>query len=440
MGHMRARTLLQAGLLAFGLALVPSAVRAQTPEPVNLVPWEANAQPEELARPAADFSWPRVIRGQAGGGMYEPGIPDVIIPAPIGSSHPERGGPYFGGQFVLMQMTNPLESQPIGFRGFFDSTGALGGKVGQFVGDAEQVLNAHDAGGPGTYVPGFKLEAGYKLKDGTSIEFEWMYLQPTHYFHVANFVPPVFAFGNPSLENSFITAPVYNFNSWFAGIQNKVAGLPPGSVYGVWNGADEMIVDFIQRYQQYQIGTRTPILDVPDMNYRSYGYMGLRFSWIWEKFRWTTFSSDANGNPGGPLDTGVYSNIVSNRMYGPYIACGNECWIGNNFAVNFDIGGALFLDIVKERAEYQTGQKNAPGYVKRSRTTYQIAPEVTAVLGLSWFPIENIQFKIGYDFMAFFNTLAATHPVSFNVGALDPPYNSVIRFYDGFQAACVINF
>src|SRR5690349_5463474 len=112
MGHMRARTLLQAGLLAFGLALAPSAARAQDPEPLHpmpIVPWGARVQPEEPSKPDAeqpdaDSSWPRVIRGQAGGGMYEPGIPDPIIPAPIGSSHPERGGLYFGGQFVLMRM------------------------------------------------------------------------------------------------------------------------------------------------------------------------------------------------------------------------------------------------------------------------------------------------------------------------------------------------
>ena len=76
---MRARTLLQAGLLAFGLALVPSAARAQAQEPVNLVPWAARAPVEEPANPEADFSSPLVVRGQAGGGMYEPGLPDPII-------------------------------------------------------------------------------------------------------------------------------------------------------------------------------------------------------------------------------------------------------------------------------------------------------------------------------------------------------------------------
>ena len=182
-------------------------------------------------------------------------------------------------------------------------------------------------------------------------------------------------------------------------------------------GASEMIIDFIQKYQQYQIGTRTPILDVPDLNYRSYGYLGLRFSWIWERFRWTTMSTDENGVPGGPDDTGIYSNIVSNRMYGPYFACGNEWYIGNNFSANIDIGGALFLDVVKERAEYSLDDKLAGGYVKRSRTTYTIAPEVTAVVGISWFPIENVQFKLGYDLLAFFNTVAAPHPVSFDRSA-----------------------
>ena len=127
-------------------------------------------------------------------------------------------------------------------------------------------------------------------------------------------------------------------------------------------------------------------------------------------------------------------------MYGLFIGCGNEWYIGHGFACNLDLDVAGLLDVVKERAKYELGDKFIPGQIKRAKTDYTIVPQVTAAFNLTWFPIENVELRAGYDFMALFNTIAAQHPVSFNVGGLDPPWSREARWFDGFRVGLAIMF
>ena len=80
----------------------------------------------------------------------------------------------------------------------------------------------------------------------------------THYNHTATLVPPQFHFG-ADLADSFLTAPVFNFPTAFAGPANKVSQIiggtvvplgNPFAVFGIWNGASLMSIDLIQRYSQ----------------------------------------------------------------------------------------------------------------------------------------------------------------------------------------------
>ena len=48
-----------------------------------------------------------------------------------------------------------------------------------------------------------------------------------------------------------------------------------------------------------------------------------------------------------------------------------------------------------------------------------------------WFPWEAIQFKVGYDFFAFFNTYASPTPIDFNYGTIDPTWSPVNRLLHG---------
>src|SRR5262249_46502891 len=141
---------------------------------------------------------------------------DYELPLPLGHNPANKGGLYFAAEFVYFRQTNPLQHQPIAYRGFIDADGTVTGLPGTWVGSRGEVLDAKDAGGPGTYQPGRRLSLGYKWKDGTSIDVEWMYLAKAQYFHEATIVPPLLTFG-PALQDSFITAPVYNFTNTFAG-------------------------------------------------------------------------------------------------------------------------------------------------------------------------------------------------------------------------------
>jgi len=167
--------------------------------------------------------------------------------------------------------------------------------------------------------------------------------------------------------------------------------------------------------------------------------MGARFLWIWEQFQWKTFDLDATGN-NGPLDTAIYNNIVSNRMYGPSLGCSQEWYVGHGFACNLDLGTAALLDVVKERINYTFADRDAAPQSKLGRTDYTVAFQFTANAGLTWYPTEAMQFKIGYDLWFLLNSLAAVDPINYNWGSPAYQYNHVIRTFDGFTVSWAIHF
>jgi hypothetical protein len=417
---MRGQTLWAAGLVAAGLTLAPAAARAQDP---GLFPDSRQLFPDALS-----------VRAQTPDGE----LPDYEVPVPLGHNPANKGGFYMGASFVYYRQTNPLEHQPIGFRGFIDADGSVTGTPGTLVGSGTLALDAKMAGGPGTYSPGLRTDLGYAWKDGTTISLGWLHLEDVKLFHEATIVPPLFNFG-PTLADSFLFSPVFNFTNIFAGPQNKIATGAPTATFGIWDGADIMTIQFIQRYEQIEATLKTPIFYNDDFGYRMYGIIGPRFAWIWERFLWRTVNQDPSGNA-GPTDIAIYTNIVSNRLYGVHTGVGNEWYIGHGFACNLDLECAGFLDAVKERAKYELGDKFQPGQIKRAVSQYTVVPEFEARLNLTWFPLENFEIKLGYNFMSFANTIAAPHPVSFDVGALDPAWEHRWRFYDGWEAGVGIIF
>src|SRR5262249_43052183 len=98
------------------------------------------------------------------------------------------------------------------------------------------------------------------------------------------------------------------------------------------------------------------------------------------------------------------------------------------------------IDVVKERARYERGDRRsnsqtaAPVVSKRSKHEFTFVPELQANGNLWWYPIEGVQVRVGYDFMAFFNTISSKEPVSFSFGTLDPHWDSTTRLFNGFNA------
>jgi hypothetical protein len=395
----------------------------------------------------------------AWGQDYTP--PDPVLPFPLYSGRPEMGGFFTGVEFIMWRETNPLKHQIVATRGLVDFDGTItadltgtlieplnggppfilpGPRVpGNFIGSNRGVLFADDARGPVTYQPGFNFIAGWKFRNETAVDVEWMHLAQAKYSATATLVPSGL---NPglNLSETFLFAPVYNFPNDFAGPADKLALGGPFAAYGVWNGASIMQVSFVQRFEQVDITGRIPYYQ-DDCN-RCYGLIGPRFLWMWEKFQWRTVSEDFTG-VATPQDVAIYSNIVSNRLYGADIGLGFDRRLSDTpvgtFAASLDLRVAGLLDVVKERAKYERGDHAIGSH--RSKTEYTMVPEGQASASVWWYPIEGVEVKIGYDFMVFYNTIASPNPVSFNYGGVDPAWvRGQLRYLDGIHAGITFSF
>ncbi|MFN4258009.1 MAG: hypothetical protein ACK4RK_01840 [Gemmataceae bacterium] len=259
----------------------------------------------------------------------------------------------------------------------------------------------------------------------------------------------------------------------------------PGALYGIWNGADSMTIKFTQRFDQFDITYRMPLCEDYESCCRTFFLAGGRFAWIWERFQWratargySTLSSvnrgtvfidpatgtvvDQNRNPlepgqpiviinpltgqivvapliqtvlapdEGPQNSAVYNNIVSNRMYGPFLGYVWEKYLGYGFAISADFRAALLMNIVKERASYELADKTTKA--KRARTEFTVVPELQAAINLWWYPIEGVEIRAGYNAMGFFNTIASPNPVAFDFGNMSPPWeNRFLRLFHGLN-------
>ncbi len=420
------------------------------------------------------------------------------LPLPLYHARPDTGGFFMSGSYAMYRQTNPIKSQTVAYRGFYAIDGTnLGPQAivgtgtsstivasdipnGTFIGSMADALNTQSVSGPSSYMPGFKVEGWWKFADESSITMSYLWLAKANYSATASLIPPGLNIGATGAE-SYISSPVYGYPSQYAGPLNDIiafvdpnlaaivtaqggtiptitvptvvdpnapAGAPssvplgafatPSAGYGIWNAADLMTIEFTQRFQQLELMYRKPVYETDD--YRLSASVGPRFAWIWERFKWTTTDLNAVGN-GSQNDAAAYSNIVSNRLYGINAGLMQEWYLGHGFAAQVDIQAALFANIVKERAKYEFSYvKNATPISKRSKTVYTIVPEIQPSVGMAWYPVEGIEFRVNYDVMMFFNTIASPNPVNFSWGGLDPTYTSTCRIFDGFNAGLALVF
>ncbi len=426
---MRTRGLGWAGIVMAWAVLAPSVGRAQT-----------DAGPAFVPIPGFETELPRLVRGQMDSAVgYAPppsnlDLPLGELPSPLYSTRPESGPFAFGGYALYVQNV-PLEPQNVAIRGFLDFDGNLTGSPGRFVGSGLGALDTQQLRGPQQWQPGFFIGGGYRFKDGSAVTLKWLHLVKTQYDAVAT-LTPAFTQINADLSNTFLFSPVFNFPSDFSGPPNDVPAAQFGS-FGIWNAADIMTIDFVQRNEIVELTCRVPIHETEC--WRSYGLVGPQFVWFWERFRWRTTDLDDQG-VGNPFDTALYTNIASNRMYGLQVGCGNECYLGHGLSVSLDLQAGLLLDIVKQRVKYERGDRNEGPERKRSYTDYTVVPEVRATLNAWWFPYEGIQMKLGYDAMGFFNTFSSQRPIDFNYGSVDPQYDRVFRYLHGLEAGIAFIF
>lgn len=434
--------------------------------------------------PDTDVLPPSVVRGQD----YEPPSPEYPLPLLRNEGHPDKGF-YTAGSFVLFRQTNPLKSQPVAVRGFNDTFGQVqstmnfltdlifnnpGAPVvpGKFFGTGTEALDVHQVSGPNSYQPGFRVTLGWKFQNDLDLEFNWTHLVTKKESATAAPVGPTLN-GGPNDFDSFLFSPVYNFTPNYNGPVNKilVGILTPGTftlgrqfdqltqdqkfmtiqgAVGIWNAAQIMTIQFTQRYDDFELIGRIPMYESDRC--RCYALWGPRAVQLWERFWWHTVDisvSEAHiditpttiiqrvdlttNGQSGPQDQADYTNIVSNRLYGPLFGFGSDVYLGRGFGVNFDLRGAPMIDVVKERAKYELGDRSTSA--QRNRTDYVMAYELDARLNLTWYPIEGVELRVGYEIMNFFNTVSSPQPIDFNYGSLTPTWDrGTYRLFDGFSA------
>jgi hypothetical protein len=378
---------------------------------------------------------------------------DPVLPLPLYSTQPGFGGLYMYGDFVYFQTTNPLKEQQVAYRGFIDVDGSVTGNPGSFSGSHEVALDVNQVRGPGTFEPGFQTGIGWKFQDGSTLSVNFLYIALDRYNAAATSAAEHLQEGN-LLQNSFLTSYVFNFPNQFAGPPNKtgffyqigsngtltLSNIQIGdnnALYGIWDGASIMTLEFVQRSESVDVSYRVPVYETE--TYRLSGTVGPRYFWIWERFRWRTTSLSFDGTS-DPTDVALFENITSNEMYGAFVGCENEWYLGHGFAFYLNADATLYIDHVKEKDDYQLGTKDIGPQNKRAVLDYTIAPELAAKAGLAWYLAEGIQFRLDFDGMVFFNTIASPRPISFNYGALDPGWEHVTRVFDGFTAGLALTF
>jgi hypothetical protein len=287
-------------------------------------------------------------------------------------------------------------------------------------------------GGSGlTGMPGFRAEIGYKFDTGTRVYVNYMQTYKATYSAGASLATLGFK-SDLQLADTFLTAPVYNFNTLFSGptMKNSFDTLTGGfTTYGIWDGATVMDTKFSQRFTQADLGMRTPMFET-DYS-KIYATGGARFAWFFERYQWYTQDVDVTGTS-SPVSAAWYTNTLSQRMYGLFIGVGHEVYLGNMFSVSLDLSAAGFMDVVKGQAKYKLGDDSSES--KYGRESYALVPSGTGELNFWFYPVEGVQMRLGYLAQTYFNTRYMQQPVGFNFGNIDPNYGvKVFRLVQGFN-------
>jgi hypothetical protein len=389
-------------------------------------------------------------RAQASGWDVS-GNEEIPIWAPIGTYQHDGSGFYTGVEFMLMHTPRMVGNQLIAIRGFDLTTGTPqfpggaspltpgieGFAPGTFLGSGQEALRSGDLG-RSTWMPGSRLTFGYRMENGWNFYVSWLHLLQAQYSGGAGQVGPSFLNPGGSGQDLFLFAPVYNFSAEFVG-RNPFPPIPffVNPTDGIWNGATDMTIKYTQRFDNWDLAGRFPVFETE--NARTYAIAGGRFSWFWERFEWRTVKPELVTNgidfqfQETPDSAARYENTLSQRMYGPMVGTGHDVILYSGaagaFGASFECTGSLLVDIAKKRAKYE--REDQVTEAKRGQVDNCIVPNVNLEFNLTWQPFDGLVFRAGMNWYSYFNTYSMQDPVSFNVGAIDPPYTKAFYRYVG---------
>jgi len=397
--------------------------------------------------------------GGGGEGLQDAGgIPGLdgrqnYFTAPLGN--PAKQGPFVFTDVVYYTQTWALGRQVVALRGLRDSTGVITGTPGTIIGSGQTALST-DQFGRTEFAPGINLGIGWKFDDGSSVHARVMHVSGQTFAASASLATP-YARASANLSDTFLFTDVFNFPPQFAGPDRRTAFegtfigrvvdpagnvivpgtlVPDRAFYGVWNGASNMSIDYKRWYTEAEIGGRTPLL--ASETSKVYGLGGLRYHMFMDRFRFLSQTYDLAGNTGGRFEA-LYTNTLSQRMYGPYIGCSHELYLKGNFSLSCDLTGELLANFVKMRAKYELGDNTVQA--KRSRNAIDLVPAAGGNVNLWWNPLPGVQMRVGYTANTFYNTRSMDEPIGFNYGAIDPAYKTqYFRLIHGLNVGLGIFF
>src|SRR5687767_3343487 len=251
-------------------------------------------------------------------------VPPVQFTGPLSHPRYEDGGFFIAFDAVVWHLDRRIRDQVVARRGFVDLDGTATGLVPPaFVGNFQPALNTEQLRGPSSWTPGFDFSFGWRFESGVTLTASWIHLADTRYSVSAGPIPRDFNVGG-LLENSFLFSPVTNFSPLYAGPRDLPESTPPDplndatdtALYGIWNGADNMSIELLQRFDMFTLTCRVPTWESEYC--RTYGLIGPRIIVMYERFTWRTVDLDNLGN-GTSGNNAKYTNIVSNRLYGVHI-------------------------------------------------------------------------------------------------------------------------
>ncbi len=430
------------------------------------------------------FMLPAAARGQD----MNVGAPSWEFPIPTMWDQRDEGL-YFAAEALFFRINNPVRSQVLAVRGFWDTAGTINGQgalidaldnatppnviarlfaergvPGAFIGSKEPALTSGMVG-QDKWEPGFRLALGYRLRNGMAIEFSVWHLAEFTHSAGAGIIPQG-ATGFPGagvgsdLASSFLSAPFFNFTPDFAGPSRDVVsniypnavvggvGAPlspqqiadilqyggiPVAAYGIWNGAEDMRIEFLQRAWNAELNVRLPVNQTECE--RTYVITGARVMNIWERFSFRTVDLDIDSIP-SPLNTATYYNEWENQLYGGQVGGGYEYYLGQGFAWSVEGRVGLFLDYRKTKVSVERGDVDP----RTTREDVSLSPFFQGGLYLWWYPLEGVQCRAGYEFLGIFNVRRSEQPVSFDLGKLDATYEDMFLRFDGFSAGIAFIF
>ena len=314
---------------------------------------------------------------------------------------------------------------------------------GNFLGTGTPALFTDDLRGQESFEPGYRITLGYRFDNGTAIETSYMALQKVTYSANASLIPHELCQpGGRAVPGRFVH---------LGTVLQSAAGIRRGQPE---DGARQprLGLRHLQRRQQH-------VDELPASSSRTgtfaAGCRGTRTTAPASTVTLAAGSPGSGSSSGcGPFpptssatarrtDVGVYRK----RRFQPHVRPVRRHRVrtvssATASASALETEAAFLLDIVKERANVQNGDRNdaPPGTpfvsVKKAATNFQPGRRIRRPTPrCTWYPIEGIQLRAGYNFMTFLNTVDMQDPIAFDARNFDPNWqNRAIRFMDGFNA------